>query len=220
MVLGILESKKIMTAFLRNIFLACFIVSSCARADKANIYNDLIDDLITKGSIYPTPPTKEDEKRWGNLWERYPDSHFDQDVYKRLQDSTVCSIKDAEPKWTLLYIEEMKYADYWPEYGHSWIEDFFDEDFPITGKESMIDTLSTLANVKYDDLNVRYLDIFQSINEDRNGPCTLAFSKAFFNKKGDKAIVYYEWCNRGEVLYVTDISGKWKIQKSGGGVEH
>jgi hypothetical protein len=157
---------------------------------------------------------------WDLVWQRYDDSHFDQKLYEHLLDSTIRIIKQAEPKWSLLYRADMKYSEYWTEDGEAWLKDFFDDDFPATLKENMIDTLSSSANIMATDLKVRYLNVSSFIIEDRNGPCSLTFSQPFFNKKGDKAIVHYEWCNRGELLYLSDADGKWKIEKARRTFEH
>lgn len=186
----------------------------CTDPDRTRLYSDLVDELISRGDIFATPATDEEEQQWDVIWSRYEKSHFDQTIYKHLLDTTLRAMKHADPRWQLRCAPEMAYSTYWDRYGATWLDGFIGEDFPRQTINSARANLSQSGNITTDSLNVSYLDIQTSSSRKSNDPCLLIFSKSFFNKARDKALVSYEWCDRGEIILAIYSYGKWRIEKT------
>lgn len=97
---------------------------------------------------------------------------------------------------------------------------FIKKYFDTTSIDDIVDTLSSAAGITAAQLKNNNLEIVPYTIRGKNIYGTdigvLGFSKIYFDKKGDKAIVYYEFvcggkCARGEVIFVTKKLNGWKV---------
>ena len=101
---------------------------------------------------------------------------------------------------------------------------FFTEHFSNTSVKSIIDTLSQSAALSAKDLTVSYLEIVPYVKRVNrpfgDGMGVFSFSRIYFNKEADKAILFYEFncgpkCGTGRVVFLIKENNKWKVEKYG-----
>lgn len=202
----------------------CQPVSEVSQDDRLKLYNDALDQIITDNYFQHCLDPDEGLKI---MWDGFIHGKIDSLRYLAGKDSLVSVRKRTLPKCVLDYSNEFQIltqAHVLDENIKSSIaeslNDPFVNDFVNGSVETIIDTLSQTVQLNVRDLVIGYLEVvpytrkpFKPYGE---GIGVISFSRIYFDEKGSKAILFYEFncgpkCGSGEIVFLERENGKWKI---------
>lgn len=186
------------------------------------IYKDFLNEIVDRYYIYCLNDA--DEK----FLKQYSDGIIDEAAFSARIDSLKEIRKGMEPKCTIDYIgefdiftpsEEKVVSPYIKATIDSNLNNtFLLKYFKDSSIEIIVATLSKPIQFNVDSLTVPYMQVVPYIKGTHfgKGIGVLAISKAYFNEKYDKAILYYEFycgplCGRSEVVLISKVDDHWKV---------
>jgi len=195
--------------------------------DKLELYNDVLDQIVSDNYFQYCLVLDERHKEIQN---DFYDGRIDTATYLKIGDSLKSARKSTLPKCELDYANEFQILtrnhelsnDLKTSVSENLKDRFLTENFPGVSPMAIIDTLSQTAQLSAKDLTTGYLEIIPYGNRAHKpyggGMGVMGFSRVYFNKELDKAILYYEFncgpkCGTGEVVFVEKVSGKWRVDK-------
>lgn len=221
-----LEKKLLMKSmsFIIAVFLlfGCQPVSEISQDDRLNLYNDALDQIITDNYFRHCLDVDEGLK---TMWDDFIHGKIDSLRYLAGKDSLVSVRKRILPKCVLDYSNEFQILaqthvldkNIKSSIAESLKDPFVDG---FVNKSAIIDTLSQIAQLSVRDIVIDYLEVvpytrkpFKPYGE---GMGVISFSRTYFDEKGGKAILFYEFncgpkCGAGEIVFLERESGRWKI---------
>ncbi len=196
--------------------------------EQLKLYNEALDQIITEnyfGHCF------EMSEKVAQAYSDYAKNKIDQKTYSHIFDSLKIVRQNTHPKCILDYskrgyvFEFSKNDETILSSIRGNLEDVFvSKYFSTIPISTIIDSLSTTAELNCSDLKLDYLDIipYQVHRENPYGidMGVFGFSKILFNENMDKAIVLYEFvcggkCGSGEVVFLSKELGTWKVVKYG-----
>lgn len=191
------------------------------KSEELILYNDILNAIIDKYYIYCLNGSDE------QFLKQYADGLIDEFTFSAKIDSLKESRKNTQPKCVLDYSDEFDIfaANELKEVRHyikltieaNLNNTFIMEYFKDESVESVVDTLSKAARLNPENLIVPSIHVVPYVNGSHfgNGIGVVAISRAYFNRRFDKAILYYEFycgllCGKSQVMFVDKVNGHWK----------
>src|SRR5687767_9727090 len=219
--------KSFIFSVLVVLLFGCEPVPIVSRDEKLRLYNDVLDQMIADN--YFQHCIIFDEKSEKSLNDFYQ-GKIDTLTYSKLSDSLKAVRKSTLPKCVLNYTNEFQIFTK----GHELNDDikfsisealkdtFLVNNFNGVLAKTIVDTLSQTGQLSANDLAVSYLEIIPHVKKKNRpygeGMGVMGLSRIYFNKNGDKAILFYEFncgpkCGTGEVVFIIKTGEKWKVEK-------
>lgn len=188
-----------------------------ASVHQPEVYNDILNELVKNHfyNLYLGPDFEQIEQKF----------HFKRDSpeYKREVEKLRMSVDSDTSKQSGICIRN-KFSSV--RLSQLSIDNFNDSIDNPGDPRNIIKIVSTDYKHVYDSLTTPQefsADYFQTRSFKVNTkPCKIGiicFSKVFFNKQGDKGLLYYEFicgekCGKGEILVIENKAGDWTIEKN------
>lgn len=188
------------------------------------VYNDVLDQLMMDEYYHSCAGNE----KTGKIHQDYINGTIDELTYLSMADSIKEAVRKGDPKCVLTYSEEIgiiykgnKISDEMKvSLRESLSDEFFKDHFSDVSIESVLDTVSVTARLNVKDFAVNYLEVVPYGEKNKpfgDGIGVIGFSRIYFNGKGDKAILYYEFicgvkCASGEVVFIEKVHDQWKIK--------
>jgi len=199
-----------------------------SKKDRLKLYNDALSQLIDENYYQHCIDF---DGRAKNVYDDFVGGKIDSNTYSRTVDSLKIARKGTPPRCVLDYSNVFQIFTKDHRLGTDAIlsireglkDDFVTEHFSNASTGVIIDTLSQPAQLDAPDLSVSYLEIVPYAKRAHkpygNGMGVIGFSKIYFNKKSDRAILFYEFncgpkCGSGEIIFLVKKGDNWTIVKS------
>lgn len=216
--------KSILYVVIATLLFGCEPVANVSKEDRLKLYNDALDQIITEN--YFQHCLDFDEKVEA-IQRDFTQGKMDSLTYLRIGDSLKEVRKTTLPKCVLDYADEFQIFTT----GHGLndnirnsitggLSDTFISNFANVSVKAIVDTLSQTARLNVKDLATSYLEIIPYTKRPHrpygDGMGVISFSRTYFSKEADKAILFYEFncgpkCGSGEIVFLERANGKWKI---------
>lgn len=191
-------------------------VNLIVQKSKSDVYSEILHELVTKHfyKLYLGPDFEDIENKFGY--------NRDNPEYKNEVDKLRKAVEsDTSKQSKICIISEFSFIKY-----QLSIENFNDSIDNSSDLRNILKNFSTNYRAVYDSLTTP-----QKLSPDQlqsssfsigNSQCyigMISFSKIFYNKQGDKGILYYEFvcdakCGKGELLWIENNAGRWTIEKN------
>lgn len=207
------------------LLVGCKPVSNILTDEKLKLYNEILDQIISDNYFQYCLVLDEKTKK---IESDFYKSKIDSITYLKIGDSLKLVRKQTLPRCVLSYTSEFQIftaarklsTDIESSIAEGLKDEFLTKNFGNISAETIIDTLSRTAQLNAKDLAISYLEITPYIKRQNrpygDGIGVMGFSRIYFNKEVDKAIVYYEFncgpkCGTGEVVFIEKVAGKWMV---------
>lgn len=194
------------------------------KEERLAVYSDVLDQLMMDDYYRLCAGNELIEK----IHDDYINGAINELTYLSVTDSLKEAVRKANPKCVLVYHNEIgiilptkKISDDMKASMREGLTDkFFTDHFSDVSIESVLDSVSVTARLSAKDLSVSYLEILpygEKNGQPGDAVGVIGFSKIYFNKTFDKAILYYEFfcgekCASGKMVFVEKGHDKWKIK--------
>lgn len=194
------------------------------KEERLAVYSDVLDQLMMDDYYRLCAGNELIEK----IHDDYINGAINELTYLSVADSLKEAVRKGNPKCVLVYHNEIgnilptrKISDDMKASMREGLTDkFFTDHFSDVSIESVLDSVSVTARLSAKDLSVGYLEILpygEKNGQPGDAVGVIGFSKIYFNKTLDKAILYYEFfcgekCASGKMVFVEKGHDQWKIK--------
>jgi hypothetical protein len=189
------------------------------------VYNNVLDQIIYDNFFERCLHL---DGRLDSARSKFYRGKLTEDQFKRVRDSLSTIRKNEIPKCKLNFTDEFQIfrtVHEFPDDIRATITErlkgsFYDDNFPTGSLPAAADSISKPATFSATDLALEYMDVIpNNAKKDKpfgDGIGVVAFSKLYFNRPGDKAVLFYEFtcgpsCGVGEVLFLQKGADTWEV---------